>query len=130
MNSRFSEKWLETLCGLLPGVHSAVFMVPDQDNKQIHLLARWPENLDKHQDFFATVNYALEKRGEVCLSKALVVDGQELDYFAKPVFIRARLAGVIAIKMNHLPASKHLAVFHSIKRGVKWLGLARFIAVQ
>ena len=124
MNNRFSEKWLETLCSLLPGVHSAVFMVPDPDNKQMHLLARWPETLDQHQDFFETVKYALKKRGEVCLSKALVVDGQDLDYFAKPVFIRARLAGVLAIKMKHLPASKHLAVFHSIKRSIKWLGLA------
>jgi len=127
MNSRFSEKWLETLCSLLPGVHSAVFMVPDQSNEQMHLLARWPEELDKYQDFFATVKYALKKRGEVCLAKAQVVDGQALDYFAKPVYIRSRLVGVLAIKMNHLPTNKHLAVFHSIKRSIKWLGLASFL---
>ena len=127
MNSRFSEKWLETLCSLLPGVHSAVFMVPDQSNKQMHLLARWPQELDKYQDFFATVKYALKKRGEVCLAKAQVVDGQALDYFAKPVYIRAGLVGVLAIKMNHLPTNKHLAVFHSIKRSIKWLGLASFL---
>ena len=51
MNSRFSEKWLATLCGLLPGVHSAVFMVPDPGNDQLHLLARWPDSLEKYQDF-------------------------------------------------------------------------------
>ena len=126
MHSRFSEKWLETVCSLLPGVHSSVFMVPDAGNDQLHLLARWPEGLDRHQDFFAIVKYALKKRGEVCLSKAHVVNGQALDYFAKPVYIRSRLAGVIAIKMKHLPTSKHLAVFHSIKRSIRWLGLASF----
>ena len=127
MPARFSEKWLETTCSLLPGVHSAVFMVPDPKNQQLHLLAQWPESLDKHQDFFATVKYALKKRGEVCLAKAHVIDGQPLDYFAKPVYIRSRLAGVLAIKMKHLPTAKHLAVFHSIKRSIRWLGLASFI---
>ena len=126
MHSRFSEKWLETVCGLLPDVDSAVFMVPDQENNQLHLLAQWPENLEKHKDFLATVKYALKKRGEICFSRALVIDGQALDYFAKPVYIRARLAGVLAIKMKHLPAAKHLSVFHSLRRSVKWLGLASF----
>ena len=126
MHSRFSEKWLETVCSLLPEVHSAVFMVPDQENNQLHLLARWPEGLNKHQDFFATVKFALRKRKEVCLARALVVNGQALDYFAKPVYIRSRLAGVLAIKMKHLPTSKHLAVFHSLRRSIKWLGLASF----
>ena len=127
MHSRFSEKWLETVCSLLPDVHSAVFMVPDQVNNQMHLLACWPQSLDKHQDFFATVKYALKKGGKVCLAKAHVIDGQAHDYFARPVYIRDKLAGVLAIKMKHLPTSKHLAVFHSIKRSIKWLGLASFI---
>ena len=126
MHSRFSEKWLETVCGMLPDVHSAVFMVPDQDNNQMHLLAQWPEDLPKHQDFFATVKYALKKKGEICFSRALVVDGQALDFFAKPVYIRSRLAGVLAVKMKTVPASKHMAVFHSLRRSVKWLGLASF----
>ena len=124
MSNRFSEKWLETLCSLLPDVHSAVFMVPDPGNDQFHLLAHWPNSLDKYQDFFVTVKHALKKRGDVCLARAHVVDGQALDYFAKPVFIRSRLAGVLAIKMKHLPSSKHLHVFRSLKRSIKWLGLA------
>ncbi|MGD8348320.1 MAG: HlyD family efflux transporter periplasmic adaptor subunit [Gammaproteobacteria bacterium] len=126
MNSRFSERWLATLCGLLPGVHSAVFMVPDPGNDQLHLLARWPDNLEKYQDFFATVKYALKKRDEVCLAKAHVVDGEALDFFAKPVYIRQSLAGVLAIKMKHLPSAKHVAVFKSLKRSIRWLGLASF----
>ena len=126
MHSRFSEKWLATICAQLPGVHSAVFMVPDTENNALHLLARYPADLEQQQDFFATVKYALKKKGEVCLSKAHVIDGEAMDYFAKPVFIRARLAGVIAIKMKHLPASKHLAVFGLLKRGIQWLGLASF----
>ncbi len=125
MHSRFSEKWLETLCGTLPGVHSAVFMVP-KDSDELHLLARWPRKLDKYQDFFAVVKYALKKRGEVCLAKEHVVDGQALDYFARPVFIRSRLVGVLAIKLDHLPTKKHLAVFHALKLAVRWLGLAGY----
>ena len=126
MHNRFSEKWLATVCSLLPGVYSAVFLVPGQGNDQLHLLARWPDDLSQHQDFFAVAKYALKKRGEVCLPRAHVINEQALDYFAKPVYIRSRLAGVIAIKMQHLPTSKHLAVFHSIKRSIRWLGLASF----
>jgi hypothetical protein len=96
MHSRFSEKWLETVCSLLPDVHSAVFMVPDQANNQLHLLACWPVGLDKHKDFLATVKYALKKRGEICFSRALIIDGQALDYFAKPVYIRETRAGLQA----------------------------------
>ncbi|MDJ0779663.1 MAG: HlyD family efflux transporter periplasmic adaptor subunit [Gammaproteobacteria bacterium] len=124
MHSRFSQKWLATICRQLPGVHSAVFMVPAQDSDALHLLAHYPETLDQHQDFFATVKYALKKKGEVCLAKAHVIDGEPMDYFAKPVFVRARLVGVLAIKMKHLPTAKHLAVFGLLKRSVQWLGLA------
>jgi phage gpG-like protein len=101
-------------------------MVPDPGNDQLHLLARWPDNLEKYQDFFATVKYALKKRDEVCLAKAHVVDGEALDFFAKPVYIRQSLAGVLAIKMKHLPSAKHVAVFKSLKRSIRWLGLASF----
>ncbi len=125
MHSRFSEKWLETLCGTLPNVHSAVFMVP-KDKDELHLLARWPRTLDRYQDFFAVVKYALKKRGEVCLAKAHVHEGKALDYFAKPVFIRSRLVGVLALKLDHLPTKKHLAVFHALKLAVRWLGLAGY----
>jgi len=124
MSNRFSEKWLETLCSLLPDVHSAVFMVPDAGADQLHLLARWPNGLNEHNDFFDSVKYALKKRGEVCIARARVVDGQALDFFAKPIYVHSDLAGVLSIKMKHLPSSQHLEVFQSLKRSVKWLGLA------
>ena len=52
MSDRFSEKWLETLCSLLPDVHSAVFMVPEPDADQLDALNEdaklnltlWPDN--------------------------------------------------------------------------------------
>ncbi len=124
MHNRFSEKWLETLCGLLPGIHSAVFMVPDPAQNQAHLLARWPRDLQQHQDFFAVVKYALKKSGDVCLPKAHKADGIALDYFAKPVLLRGQLVGVLAIKIEHLPAAKHAAVFRSFKLASRWLALA------
>jgi len=124
MSTRFSEKWLETLCDMLPDVHSAVFMVPEPGADQLHLLARWPTGLNEYRDFFDSVKYALKKRDEVCLARAHVVDGQALDFFAKPIYIRSNLAGVLAVKMKHLPDSMHLDVFDSLKRSVKWLGLA------
>ncbi len=124
MHSRFSQRWLETLCGLLPGAHSAVFMVPDEAQNQVHLLASWPQDLRQHQDFFAVVKYALKKRGEVCLPKAHKADDRVLDYFAKPVYLQSQLAGVLAIKIEHLPAAKHPAVFRALKLGMRWLNLA------
>ena len=61
MSDRFSQRWLETLCSLLPDVDSAVFMVPDADNDGLHLLARWPNGLDQPRDFFDSVKYADRK---------------------------------------------------------------------
>jgi multidrug efflux pump subunit AcrA (membrane-fusion protein) len=124
MSDRFSQKWLETLCRLLPDVHSAVFMVPGAENDGLHLLARWPNDLDQPRDFSDSIRYALKKRGNVCLARARTVDGQKLDFYAKPVYIRSDLAGVLSIKMKHLPSAKHVAVFKSLKRGIAWLGLA------
>lgn len=124
MSDRFSEKWLETLCSLLPDVHSAVFMVPNPENGGFHLLARWPNGLEQYKDFFDSIKYALKKHGEICLARAHVIDGQALDYFARPVYIRSKLAGVLAVKTRHLPSSRHLEVFESLKRSDAWLGLA------
>lgn len=126
MHNRFSEKWLETTCALLPDVHSAVFLVPDPANNQLHLLAHWPEESDQHQDFLATVQYALKKRDETCIANAQVVDGQALDYFVKPIYLQSTLTGVLAIRMKHLPAANHAAVFDSLKRSIRWLSLASF----
>ena len=122
--NRFSEKWLETLCGLLPDAHSAVFMVPDPETEGMHLLARWPSGLDRYRDFFDSVQHATQIRGKACLAKADEVDGEALDYFVEPVYIRSRLVGVLSVKMKHQPESKHPDVFESLKRGVSWLGLA------
>ena len=126
MSSRFSEKWLETVCNLLPGAHSAIFVVPDQATNQMHLLARWPLGFDKSQDLFATVKYALKKGSEVCFARAQAVEDQQLDYFAKPVYIRSELAGVLAIRVNHQPVAKHQDVFDMLNSSIKWLGLASF----
>ena len=124
MTTRFSEKWLETLCSFLPGVHSAVFLVPETGQEKFHLLARWPFGLNSYKDFFVIVKYALKQHGAVCLPKAHVVDGEPMDYFAKPVYIDSDLVGVISIKMKHLPKDRHKEVSQSLKRSIKWLGLA------
>ena len=125
MSDRFSEKWLETLCGLMPDAHSAVFMVPNPQNGGFHLLARWPDGLEQYKDFVDSIKIALKKHGEVCLARAQTIDGQPLDYFARPVYVQSKLAGVLAIKTRHVPSSRHLDVFESIKRGIAWLGLAQ-----
>ena len=123
MSDRFSEKWLATLCSMLPDVHSAVFMVPDPETDGFHLLARWPSGLDQYRDFFDSVKYALKKRDEACLARADVVDGESLDYFVKPVYIQSSLAGVVSVRLKHQPDSRHAEVFQALKRSVAWLGL-------
>ena len=123
MSDRFSEKWLATLCRTLPGVHSAVFMVPDEETDGFHLLARWPNGFDQYRDFFDSIKYALKKRSEACLARADVVDGETLDYFVKPVYIQSSLAGIVSVRMKHQPDSMHEEVFQSLKRSVDWLSL-------
>ncbi len=126
MQNRFSEKWLETTCAMLPGVDCAVFAVPDTANDQLHLLAHWPRNRDQHGELTDTVKYALKKRDEVCIANAQVADGQAMDLFAKPIYLRDELVGVLALRLQHLPAEQHAAVFESLRRSIRWLGLASF----
>ena len=115
------EHWLEVLCDSLRGVYSAALLSPVRDQHPV-LLAGWPRDLSHHQDLSAVVNYALKKRGEVCLARAHTIDGKPLDYFAKPVFIRSRLVGVLAIKMKHRSAKRHIVVFHTLRLAIRWLG--------
>ena len=130
MHNRFSEKWLETTCAMLPNVDCAVFVVPDASNEQLHLLAHWPRERDQHAELLDTVKYALKKRDEVCIANAQVIDGQQMDLFAKPIYLRDELVGVLAIRLHNLPPAKHTAVFESLRRSVRWLGLASFTKPQ
>ena len=124
MNKQFSQQWLATLCSFLPGVHSAMFMVPDREKNLIRPLARLPANLEHSSDFLDIVKYTLKKRQQGCFPKAQTRDGQAFDFFSLPVSIKSRMLGIIVIKLKHLPASKHEAVFKVMKQGVRWLKLA------
>ena len=127
MHNRFSKKWLETVCALLPEVHSAVFVVPDGESGQLHLLASWPEASGQHRDFLPSIKYALKKREQVCLEKAQTLNGQALDHFIKPIYQDSRFIGVLAIRIDHARAAGQQAVFDSLERSIRWLGLASFI---
>jgi transcriptional regulator with GAF, ATPase, and Fis domain len=124
MNSKFSQIWLETCCKLIPGVHSAIFVLPDSSNNQMKLMAKWPADLEQHDDLLAIIKYTLKKREPVCMPSAQVIDKQDYDFFALPVPAQTDLPGVIAIRVKHLPESQQKTVFSSLKRSIKWLRLA------
>ena len=126
MLNRFSEKWLETTCTLIEGVHEAVLMVPDPKGVQLHLLAGWPERAADYGKLADTVKYALKKGDEVCLPNAETTDGTQLDYFAKPIFLGSTLIGVLALKIAHSSSRDHNEVFEALRRAVRWMGLATF----
>ena len=123
MNKQFSQQWLATLCSFIPGVHSAMFMVPDREKNLIRPLASLPANLEQPKDFLDIVKYTLKKRQQGCFPKAQTSNGQAFDLFSLPVSIKSRMLGIIVIKVKHLPTSHHEAVFKVMKQGVRWLKL-------
>ncbi len=124
MNKKFSQQWLEIVCSLLPDVKSAIFMMPEQKSNQLRPLAKWPLSLKKISDFAPVVKYALKKRQQICFPKAVSSGQQTFDLFALPIFIRSKLLGILIVKMQHQPESRHKAIFSVLKQSVKWLRLA------
>jgi len=124
MNKKFSQQWLTTLCSFIPGVQSAMFMVPDRRKSQIRPIARFPEDLDKFDDFYDIVKYTLKKRERGYFPGAQTEDSQAFDFFSLPVVVQSKMLGIIVIKVKHLPESRHQAVFKVLQGGVRWLKLA------
>ena len=123
MNKSFSQQWLATLCSFIPGVHSAMFVVPDREKNLIRPLASLPANLEQPDDFLDIVKYTLKKRQQSCFPKAQTKDGQAFDLFSIPISIKSRMLGIIVIKVKHLSTSHHPAVFKVMKQGARWLKL-------
>ena len=123
MNEAFTQRWLETQCSLLPGVHSAIFMVPNRKKNMMRPLAKVPANLNSFSDFTDIVKYTLKKRSEMCIPNAQTIDQQSYDFFAYPVYTQKTLLGILVIKIKHLEKTRHKAVFNSLGKSVRWLGL-------
>lgn len=124
MDSRFSQIWLDTSCKMIPDVHSAIFVMPDGVNKQMRLMAKWPTELEEHDDLLEIVKYCLKKSEPVCMPSSHDIDNQSYDFYALPIQIRSTSYGAIVIRIKHLPESEQKTVFNSLKRSVKWLRLA------
>ena len=124
MKQNFAQQWLEILCTIIPEAISAMFMMLDSQEKQIRPLAKWPTDLDHYADFTPIVKFALKKQKQVCIPNVHVSDKRSFDFFALPIYIQSELLGVIVIKVNHLPTSRHQAVFDTLKQGAQWLQLA------
>jgi len=124
MNNKFSQQWLEILCAQLPGIKSAIFMIPEPKSKQLRLLAKWPASLKKAGDFSEIVKYAIKKRQQTCFAKAIETEQQAFDLFALPIYNQSVLLGILVVKIEQQPESRHKAIFAALNRSIKWLKLA------
>lgn len=123
MKNNFAQQWLDILCRIIPETHSALFVMPNADSKNIRPLAKWPDNLNDVADFSSIVKYALKKNEPVRIANVQQPDQQHYDFFAVPVFIQAELLGIIVLKAQHMPTG-HEAVLKSLQQGAQWLELA------
>lgn len=121
MSEKFATSWLNTLCGAIPGIHSAVLMMSDSENNLMRPLAIWPATLETHKDFLDVVKYALKKQKPLCLPNSQSIEGQAHDFLALPFFVAEGIPGVIVIKVEHLPEEKHKPALNYLKKSVKWL---------
>jgi RND family efflux transporter MFP subunit len=125
MNRQFCAQWLELLCGQLPDVESAIFMLPDGNGEKLLTLATWPQDLDAADEFTQVVQYTLKKREQVCFAAAVTSDQQRFDLFALPIPLNAKLPGVVVVKIKSQPEDHQKAVFNRLRQGVRYLSLAR-----
>ena len=124
MNKKFSQQWLEIVCSLLPGVQSAIFMMPDQETGQMHPRAKWPSNLKNISGYAPVVKYVLKKQKQICFPNAIKAGQQSFDLFALPLLVNSQLLGILIIQMKHQSVARHKAIFSSLKHSVRWLRLA------
>ncbi len=125
MTTIFPQAWLEILCKSLPETHSALFVMHEGNNENIHLLAKWPEQIAVIDDFEQIIKYARLKNEQVSTLNVHQADeGKHYDYFALPVILQSELIGTIVFKVGHLPAERHDAVFKTLQQSVQWLALA------
>jgi len=123
MKNNFAQQWLDMLCRIIPETHSALFVMPDANSKNIRPLAKWPESLNDVADFSPIVKYALKKNEPVRISNVQQPDKHHYDFFAVPVFVQAELLGIIVLKVQHMPTG-HESVLKSLQQGAQWLELA------
>ncbi len=124
MNKKFSQQWLEIVCSLLPGVQSAIFMMPDQETGQMRPRAKWPASLKNVSGYAPVIKYVLKKQQQICFSNAIKTGQHSFDLFALPLLAESELLGIIIIQMKHQSEAYHKAIFASLKQSVRWLRLA------
>lgn len=124
MNKNASLQWLEIICSSLPGTESAIFMMSDQNSRQLRPVAKWPAKLTDIEEFKEVVKYTLKKKEPVCFPQAVESDQQSFDLFALPVLVKSKLLGILIIKLRHLPDNRQKSVFSFLKQSLKWLKLA------
>jgi RND family efflux transporter MFP subunit len=123
MNKNFSQQWLEITCSILPDVESAIFMIPDHKTKQLRPLAKWPADFKNLNDFTEIVKYALKKRDQVFFPQVDEALNQTFDFYAKPVFVKNTLSGVLVVKTKQLPEDFQKGIFSRLNQSVRWLSL-------
>ncbi len=124
MKQHLSRRWLETLCSFIPGAYSATLMVPDAEYKAMHILDRWPANLQKSNDDSVIAKHAVKKQSQLYLAKIYKINDQAYDCFALPYFVKSKLLGVIVVIALNKPETQEKLVFSIMKQSIEWLSLA------
>lgn len=120
-----SQHWLEIVCHQLPGVDSAVFMLPEQKGKQFKPLAKWPAKLNQFNEFVSVVEYVLKKGEQAYFPESVKNESQIYDLFAFPLRLDSAIAGILVVKIDHQYAQHKEAIFTSLQQSIKWLTLAK-----
>jgi RND family efflux transporter MFP subunit len=123
MELNFTQLWLNILCTTLNEVHSAIFVIQDDDSQAIQPLAKWPENLSGSEDFAQIIKYALIKNEPVSVLNVQQANNHRYDYFALPVAIQSQVLGTIVLKIEHSPTERHETIFNTLQQSVQWLPL-------
>lgn len=124
MNNKFTQQWLEILCTQLPGVESGLFMIRNNQSKQLKLAAKWPAELKQFGDFGEVIKYALKKRQTTCFPKAVATEEKASDLYAHPIFVQSQLLGVLILRTRNESAQRQKAIQNWLKKSTHWLKLA------
>lgn len=125
MNKQIAYEWLTISCRFIPGIDSAIFVLPDKKKSKIAVMAKWPMDTVTDNILIKLAERTCNKPQPICIPfDQFQQNGIACDFFSYPIPSGSGLHGALVIKVKALPRTKHKAVIHSLKHSTRWLDLA------
>ena len=126
MMKNYAQNWLDLQCQSIDGVCCALFLLIDDETKNLKPASQWPNDSKEPLELLAISQLAKGKLNNI-VNASVISDptAQPFDYLASPIMADKELLGVIAVKTLPHNAQEQQKILHTLTVGKKWLALPR-----